>query len=95
MDGVGVLGGSAHPHGGLDQSPGSRHLLTVRGNGAAHRGDFRDFMPAPVELEAFPIAELGWVDADGQPADDETRAALAEALGARLAAEAQGGKCCE
>lgn len=67
--------------------------LTVRAKGIALLTAVTfglSFMPAPIELEAFPIAELGWVDADGQPIDDETRAALAEALGARLAAEGSG-----
>ena len=48
------------------------------------------FMPAPIVLEAFPIAELGWVDEDGSPIGAETRAALEQALSDRLAAEASG-----
>ena len=67
--------------------------LTVRAKGIALLTAVTfglSFMPAPIELEAFPIAELGWVDADGHPIDDETRAALVEALDARLAAEGSG-----
>ena len=48
------------------------------------------FMPAPIEIEAFPIAELGWIDVDGQPIDAQTRAALEKALAERLAAEGSG-----
>ena len=48
------------------------------------------FMPAPIELEAFPIADLDWITEDGKPIDADTRAALEQALAARLAAEGSG-----
>lgn len=48
------------------------------------------FMPAPIEIEAFPIAELGWVGEGGEPIDAQTRAALEKALADRLAAQGSG-----
>ena len=48
------------------------------------------FMPAPIEIEAFPIADLGWIDAEGEPIDADVRSALEKALADRLAAEGSG-----
>jgi membrane-associated protease RseP (regulator of RpoE activity) len=42
------------------------------------------FMPAPIEMEGFPMASIDWVDAEGEPISAEIRADLHAALTARL-----------
>lgn len=42
------------------------------------------FMPAPIEMEGFPLQSINWVDAEGAPISADIRAELDEALRARL-----------
>jgi membrane-associated protease RseP (regulator of RpoE activity) len=42
------------------------------------------FMPAPIEMEGFPLQTIDWVDEDGEPISPEIRADLQAALRTRL-----------
>ena len=42
------------------------------------------FMPAPIEMESFPLDTVEWVDANGEPISTATRAELENVLRARL-----------
>ena len=48
------------------------------------------FMPIPIEIEAFSMDQIEWIEPDGRPIDEATEDALRKALEKRLAAEPAG-----
>ena len=65
----------------------TRPPLTVRARimgGFAFLAFALSFMPAPIEMEGFPLQSIHWVDAQGAPIPEEIRAELDAVLKARL-----------